>query len=457
MTGSRENSGFTPQSVRQIPRIFGNIAARRLQAYGYAIAAFYAATLLRLYSEGVWLLDRAGTPIYTEFTCQWIAGLLAVHGQTVSVYHPIEFLDIQRTLVGPQASYGIWPYPPTYFLIFMPFSFLPYAAAFLTWNLVTLVACAAVVYFIVRRPAATLLVLASPFTAWNFVAGHNAFLTASLLGAALLFLERKPVLAGFLIGCLTYKPHLGILVPVALTAFRQWRAFASAAITAILLASASVATLGTDVWEALPRQFIWFASETLAADASANPAQYWGKLQTVYGLVRYLNGSGTFAWLTQGATTFATALLVWLVWKSRVRYQLKAATLFTAALIATPYAFATDMAAIAIPVAFLVSDQTRWGVLKGEQTIMKALVGMSFLIVLACGRVALGPIVIIALLGVIVRRMLYYRGEQAVLSRGEVTRARLHAAASLFPGVVGLKARQSQGGTTTVIYRGWLG
>ena len=50
-------------------------------------------------------------------------------------------------------------------------------------------------------------------------------------------------------------------------------------------------------------------------------------------------------------------------------------TLSAAALIATPYAFAYDLAAIAIPVAFLASDQIRCGLLRGEQTIMIALFG----------------------------------------------------------------------------------
>jgi hypothetical protein len=307
----------------------------------------------------------------------------------------------------------------------MPFASLPYATAFLTWNFATLFACIAVVYFIVRRPAAIALVLASPFTAWNFVAGHTGFLTAALFGAALLFLERRPVLAGFFIGCLTYKPHFGILFPVALASFRQWRAFTSAAVTAVLLAGASIGVLGFDTWEALPRQVMWFAGETLAAGASADPAQHWGKLQTIYGLVRYLNGGGPLAWLAQGAITSAAAVIVWLVWKSRASYQLKAATLSTLALIATPYAFATDMAALAVPAAFLASDQIRGGVLKGEQSILIALFGMSFLILGTFGRVPLGPVVVVALLGVILRRALYYGAQRAIFSPGECYMDRL--------------------------------
>ena len=97
------------------------------------------------------------------------------------------------------------------------------------------------------------LMLASPFAAWNFLIGQNGFLTASLLRASLLLLERRPVLAGVFIGCLTYKPQFGIFLPVALIAARQWRACVSAAVTVISLVAASAATFGVDGWVAFPR------------------------------------------------------------------------------------------------------------------------------------------------------------------------------------------------------------
>ena len=164
----------------------------------------------------------------------------------------------------------------------------------------TLFGSVAVVYLIVRRPPAIALVLASPFTAWNFIAGQSGFLTASLVGAALLALERRPVLAGVFIGCLTYKPQLGILFPVALVAARQWRAFASAAVTAALLAGLSIAAFGIGPWEAFPRELLAQADLNLLVDLPGSDPGPWGILQTVYGLVRRLHGGAALAWLAQG-------------------------------------------------------------------------------------------------------------------------------------------------------------
>jgi len=43
-------------------------------------------------------------------------------------------------------------------------------------------------------------------------------------------LERRPVAAGLLFGLLCYKPHFGLLVPVALASGGYWRSFAAASL-----------------------------------------------------------------------------------------------------------------------------------------------------------------------------------------------------------------------------------
>jgi hypothetical protein len=244
-----------------------------------------------------------------------------------------------------------------------------------------------------------------------FLAAQNGCLTASLLGAGLLCLERRPVLAGVFIGCLTYKPQFGVLVPVALIAAKEWRAIASAVITAAFLAGTSVAAFGFGVWLAFPRELVAQTGLNLLAD----PASDWGYLQAVYGLVRTLHGAAALAWLAQGVMTFGIAVVVWLVWRSQVRFSLKAATLSAAALIATPYAFAYDMAAIVIPAAFLVRDQIHCGLLKGEQTIMLGLFGAALAVLIVFGdrpggvtfgSIPFGPVVVTAVLGLILRRAL---------------------------------------------------
>ncbi len=419
IAGNGLNFSIPMNTNNRLVQPLGIFASWRLYVYGGGFALLWAMTLLSLYQGEHWLVDKNGVPVYTDFTNVFAAGLHARHGNTAMLYIPAESLRAQDALVGAGNSFhSTWPYPPTFFLILAPLAILPFVIAFLTWNVATLLAYIAIVYYIVRRPPAIALILASPFTLMNMVVGQMGFLTASLLGAAMLFLERRPGMAGIFIGCLTYKPQFGILLPLALVAFRQWRAFASAIVTTALLVGVSITAFGTGSWEAFPRELFAQASLNLSADPELiNPLfsrrDYWVGLQTAYGLIRTLGGNAALAWLAQGITTCAAAITVWLVWRSPVRYSLKAATLSAAALLATPYAHAYDLVAIAIPVAFLVRDQIGNGLLRGEQTILLALFGVS-LASNSADFLPLGPIVLIALLGLILYRVVYHDGPSAV-------------------------------------------
>jgi hypothetical protein len=81
---------------------------------------------------------------------------------------------------------------------------------------------------------------------------------------------------------------------------------------------------------------------------------------------------------------------------------------------------ANDLAAIAIPIAFLASDRVRCGLPRGEQTILLALFGavLTVLVIFAdrlvgttFGSVPLGPVVMMTRLSVALRRA-FCRGEQ---------------------------------------------
>ena len=382
----------------------------RLQAAGYGVAAAYAAFFFIMYTSGNWLLDSAGQPFMNDFTYFWIEGSQALHGNVAALYDPAKLTHIVAAVVGADHAnvkhffYPNSPNPPILFLVLAPLAMLSFVPAWMTWEVLTLVGCVAVVLLIVRHPAAIALVLASPFSVYEFYWGQTGFLRASLLGAALLTLERRPLLAGVFIGCLTYKPQFGIVIPVALVAARQWRALAGAAITAVALVGVSIAAFGIGPWEAFPHALHMQADLMLFHKIpGASPTS---AAQTVYGLVRMFDGSAAVAWLAQGCATAGIAALVWRVWRSPARYALKAALLSAATLIATPYAWAHDFSVIVIPIAFLAADQMRCGLLRGEQRIMAALFGLAFVDVVCEGVLPLGPLIMFALVGVVLRRIL---------------------------------------------------
>jgi len=413
MTGAVEALCPTEQLRRQPPPLLGIFTAWRLNAYGYALAAVYAALLFSFFKAGVWLLDADGRPCLDDFTYFWIGGKQVLRGEIASLYDPAQFTEIQLDLVGPvhqnRPLYRVWPYPPIFFLVLAPLAMISYVTAYLTWETATLLACIIVVYLIVRRSAAIALVLASPFVAMNIFVGQTALLRASLVGAALLALERWPALAGIFLGCLTYKPQAGVLFPVALLAAKQWRAFASAAITAAMLAVISIAVFGIGPWEAFPQQLLTQTQDYLLGEHPY--AGKWTVFQTVYGLVRALDGGPSLAWLAQSCVTACVAISVWMMWRSSARYSLKAALLSAGSLLASPYGETHDLIVIAISVAFLASDQMRYGLLRGEQATMIALFGASFAIFGRLGFLPLGPAMEIVLMVVILRRAFVMVGD----------------------------------------------
>jgi hypothetical protein len=148
---------------------------------------------------------------------------------------------------------------------------------------------------------------------------------------------------------LSYKPQYGLLFPLVLIAASQWTVFFTAGITAVAMAFASWLAFGTESWQAF---FHWMPmfSQAFLTEGKAT----WWKLQSIFSLVRYFGGTEQLAWIFQWILTASVAVVLVVIWRSRISYSLKAAALATGTLLTTPYLFMYDMMVLAIPVAFLV-------------------------------------------------------------------------------------------------------
>src|SRR5690606_3010560 len=80
--------------------------------------------------------------------------------------------------------------------------------------------------------------------------GQNGFLTAALLGGGLFLIDRRPLVAGLLLGCLVYKPQFALLIPALLALGGHWRAFAGATLSCLGLIAISLILWGWPVWGA---------------------------------------------------------------------------------------------------------------------------------------------------------------------------------------------------------------
>jgi arabinofuranan 3-O-arabinosyltransferase len=324
--------------------------ARPVELVCFALIVVNTVYLAASYVEGLWLIARNGRGVESDFVNVWAAGRLALAGQAAAAYDWPTHKLMEETAVGHAFDgYFGWHYPPTFLFVAAVLSLLPYAAAYALWAFATFPGYLIAIRAIIGDRVGYLLAAAFPAVLPNFIVGQNGFLTAGLVGGALLLLEGNPIAAGVLLGLLTYKPHLGLLFPIALAAGGYWRTFFAAALVALLMAAASWLAFGGEAWQA----FFGNIGHTSQAFLSQGWAD-WGKLQTAFGLTRTLGGSETLAWIVQGVVSLAAAIAIAILWRSKIAYEIKAAALGVGALLATPYLYIYDLVMLSVPIAFLL-------------------------------------------------------------------------------------------------------
>lgn len=319
----------------------------------FVISAIFVALntvhLAALYAVGEWIRDRAGHYILADFVTLWSAGALVRDGQAAGVYDWEIAKQAQVAVTGADyAGHLGFHYPPPFLLVVAALAYLPFGMSYVGWVVLTFVPYAAVVRALVGRPIGWWLALAFPALFYNFVIGQNGCLTAALLGGTLLFIPTRPILAGICLGLLTYKPQYGPLFPLVLIATGQWRVIVTAAATTLAIAAASWFAFGSDTWLAF---FHW---APMTPSFLTNGEVYFGKIQSMLGFVRFAGGSERAAWIAHWSLAATVAVALAFLWRSKVRYELKAAALATGAVLATPYVFMYDLVVLAIPMALLV-------------------------------------------------------------------------------------------------------
>jgi hypothetical protein len=345
-----------------------------------------------------WIYDPDGLGIPTDFVNVWAAGRLALEGHPASAWDwdiqkQVEVALLRQDFVG----YFAWHYPPPFLFVASFLAQFPYSVAFIGWVSASFVPYLAMIRAIVGRPFGLLLAVAFPMVFNNTLVGQNGFLTAALIGGTLVLMPARPILSGICLGLLSYKPQYGLLFPLVLIAASQWTVFFTAAVVAVAMALASWLAFGTESWQAF---FHWMPmfSQAFLTEGKAT----WWKLQSIFSLVRYLGGPEQLAWAFQWVLTASVATVLVLMWRSRVPYALKAASLAVGTLLTTPYLFMYDMMVLAIPVAFLVRIGLESGFRPYELPSLACALALFFTFTFTGQPVGLGATLIVA--GLILRR-----------------------------------------------------
>ncbi len=373
----------------------------------FALVVAYPVYLIASYLQGSWLVQPDGSGRPADFVNVWAAGRLVLEGHPAAAYDWGIHKLMEEASVGHRfTGYFGWHYPPPFLFVAAALASFPYVSAYVGWAFLTFPIYLAVVRGIVGDRIGYLLAAAFPGVLSNFVVGQNGFLTASLLGGTLLFMRPRPILAGCLLGLLTYKPHLGLLFPFVLAAAGHWRVFFTAAAVATLMAALS--WLAFDgVWPAFYHS-IAQTSQAFLTEGSAD----WSKLQTIFGLARTLGASEALAWALQLAVGIAAALAIALMWRRPFSYEVKAAALATGTMLTTPYLYTYDLVVLAVPFAFFFRISRRSQFLPYELAGIGFVCLLIFIFPFVKAPVGLAAVLLVGAL--IARRASYERSQTGV-------------------------------------------
>lgn len=260
-----------------VPDMADQESAEFLRALLLLGGALFMLTLLTYFCTTSWTWpfprDKATLVLGRDFLNLWM------YGRAVGDVDPARFYDIAiyngelAKLLGAGYPGQNWPNPPTALVVMAPFGLLAYFPALIAWFAIGFLAF----YLAGRREVSDARILAvvlvSPAALLCLISGQSSFLTTAALLAIFASLDKRPVVAGVLIGLLTVNPQLGVLFPFALIASGRWKVFLWAALTTLALFAISVALGGQESWydyiaKALPLQ------REVLGDARAPPCRF---------------------------------------------------------------------------------------------------------------------------------------------------------------------------------------
>ena len=383
---------FTTNRLRRLLRL---ILLVQICGFGFMVAGTHGA-----------FAPQPIPPTTTDFASFYAAGRLADRGAVTDAYDPVAHRLVEFQVVAPGVEEKLFLYPPTFLLICGPFARMPYLTAFLLFEALTFALWLTLATRIAGGGAVATMALACiPSVWWALGWGQNSFLSASLMGAGTLFLRRRPWLAGAAFGALCFKPHFGILIPVALVAGRHWRAILGAALSASVLCGLTTACFGVASWQA------FFTMALHARTAIESGIQLAGHVDAG-GALRLLGAPASTSWLLQAAISTGTAVSVAWLWarssgsENDSRQAEANAGLIAGTLAAMPFVLFYDLVMAGVAAAWLARAARRsaWHPIEPFLLVGAALADLLTYPSAALLHVALGTLVAPALLWLACRR-----------------------------------------------------
>ncbi|MGI9516663.1 MAG: glycosyltransferase family 87 protein [Pirellulaceae bacterium] len=323
--------------------------------------------------------NNVGSPIAGDFLQEWIGAyaLRTVGPEVLFDHSSLSTLQHDESLLGfrwTESEYFEMVYPPFYYMLWIPASFLPYSLA--AWLFVlAMIGCLIAAHMLMvkaigrcetgasndgtlRNILPWLLVLATMYTPLirSITTGQKGTVCLLILAATFfLYMVSRRFASGLAFGLMAFKPHLALLVGISMFLKRQW---------AFVIGALLVAGLFGGMCFLAGPQTCWnYAQFCVGAGDYVETSGYdLYKSHCLYGFFALLGG-GTSTWLTRASWILAVGLIGILLLRMNslnketpdsVRKPIEFSVLVLATLLVTPHLFSYDLCMLLLPMYLLV-------------------------------------------------------------------------------------------------------
>jgi voltage-gated potassium channel Kch len=295
-----------------------------------------------------------------DFRVFWAAGRIVATGDPRKVYDRTEIAkqDTFRELRPDQGVAQSLFYPPIVLPALAWLGDKPFPEAWLIYEGASLLVLAVAVVLAFPRQVWALPVAAGFGGLWLALDfGQNTVLLTALYLLALACLPLKEVRLGAVLALASFKPHLGLVIPLWLILRRSWIAILTTSVFVAALVGFSVFAYGPEIWGDYIAS-LRAASDRLADFKVVRPSV----MISTYAAVRQFGFDHVEALVAQGGVA---VLALWgLVTCARqsVDPQKPLAAALLTALLIVPHGYAYDLVLLLVPVLVMLKkvDEHGW-------------------------------------------------------------------------------------------------
>ena len=305
------------------------------------------------------LRDRNGNLKGTDFLHFYTLGSLAAAHRGADLYD----MNVQAKLAAqrvPQAA-GIrfLPlYPPQVSIFLAPLAHFSYAWGLTLWWIGSVAAYGICCYSVwrtcpnLRQHKRTVVILAIAFPAFFHLIAWGQTSGAALVAFTLMLLllrHRREFLAGLVLGCLIFKPQLGMAAAIVFLAVGAWKMVLGAALSAAAELSIGIFYYGINPF----KQWVGMLWHVRAVLPLLEPKPYQTySLRTFWSMLLPWHGLSLFLYISCAALVLVATIACW---KRSASLPLKYSALLFATVLAAPHLTVYDLVILA-PAFLLLAD-----------------------------------------------------------------------------------------------------